>query len=311
MIPAFNAVQCARVQRLWSFPLRVTLLGTGTPGPNPNRLGSAVLVEIGEDVLLFDAGRGAVHQMARVGAAIDRVNPVFITHHHFDHISDLFDVIITTALCGRTQPLRIFGPAGTTRIVRALLEQVYARDIRSRIEENNNQRRMGFPPSAQIEVIALVQCHDVEAGVVCETQHWRVATDHVRHGDFAQNPDFDWHCLGYRIEAEGKIVAISGDTVPCEGIVRLASEADLLIQCCHFLQSSVTDDATRYLTTHTLPSSGQVGKIAAQAKVRHLVLTHIGMRISGAEMLDEIRQDVCRDFGGEVTVGEDLLTVDL
>jgi ribonuclease Z len=291
--------------------LRVTLLGTGTPGPNPNRHQSAVLVEIGRDVLLFDAGRGAVDQMACVGTGIDRVDPVFITHHHFDHISDLFDVIITTALCGRTHPLRIFGPAGTTRIVRALLEQVYDRDIRSRIEETNSQRRMGFPTSAQPEVIAQVQCHDVEPGVICETERWRVVADRVHHGDFTPEPDFDWRCLGYRLEAEGKVVTISGDTVPCDGIVRLASEADLLIQCCHFLESSVTDDAGRYFTKHTLPSSGQVGRIAAQAKVRHLVLTHIGLRISGADMLDELRRDVRRDFDGEVTVGEDLLRIEL
>ncbi len=112
--------------------ITVTLLGTGTPAPNAVRCQSATVVEIGEDLLLFDAGRGTVHQMARARVEIGRVNPVFITHHHVDHISDLFDVVITTALEGRTRSLRIFGPAGTRQIVGALIDEVYARDLRTR-----------------------------------------------------------------------------------------------------------------------------------------------------------------------------------
>ena len=104
--------------------MKITLLGTGTP-TNPHRFQSAVLVEIGKSKLLFDAGRGAVHQMYQVGVAINCVNPIFITHHHFDHINDLFDVIISSAMQGRKQELAIYGPAGTKKIVHALLEQVW------------------------------------------------------------------------------------------------------------------------------------------------------------------------------------------
>ena len=109
--------------------MRITLLGTGTP-TNRHRFQSAALIEIGDSKLLFDAGRGAVHQMYQAGVELSRVNPVFITHHHFDHINDLFDVIISSAMAGRIDSLKIYGPFGTEQIVRALLEQVYAQDIR-------------------------------------------------------------------------------------------------------------------------------------------------------------------------------------
>ncbi|MEJ2749905.1 MAG: MBL fold metallo-hydrolase, partial [Anaerolineae bacterium] len=122
--------------------MKVTLLGTGTP-TNPHRFQSAVLVETGSSLLLFDAGRGAVHQMCQAGAAVHQVNPVFITHHHFDHINDRFDVIISSAMGGRDQPLAIYGPAGTQKIVTALLEQVYAPDIRFRLEEDKDIRSRG------------------------------------------------------------------------------------------------------------------------------------------------------------------------
>lgn len=119
--------------------MKVILLGTGTP-TNPHRFQSAVLVEIGNNKLFFDAGRGAVHQMYQAGVEINLVNPVFITHHHFDHINDLFDVIISSAMRGRNQDLKIYGPSGTRKIVSALLEQVYAQDIRFRIEEDKDIR---------------------------------------------------------------------------------------------------------------------------------------------------------------------------
>ncbi len=275
--------------------IKVTLLGTGTPAPNPERFQSATVVEIGEDLLLFDAGRGTVHQMARARMEIGQVNPVFITHHHVDHISDLFDVVITTALEGRTRSLRIFGPAGTRQIVGALIDEVYARDLRTR------------DPG----LIGVVETEDVGPGMVCGTDRWKVSADEVLHGDFAGDPGFDWRCLGYRIEAKGRVVTISGDTVPCDGIARLARDADLLVQCCHYPESSVTDPAIEHMTRHTLPSSGQVGTIAARANVKHVVLTHISMRVDGPAMLDEMCEDVRREFEGEVTAGEDLMVLEI
>ncbi len=289
--------------------MKITLLGTGTP-TNPHRFQSAVLVETGESRLLFDAGRGAVHQMHQAGIAISRVNPVFITHHHFDHINDLFDVIISSAMQGREHPLAIYGPAGTRRIVRALLEEVYAPDIRFRIEEDRDIRRRGGSWDERPEAISRVDVRDVGPGLVAETAHWKVYADYVRHGDFPQARDFEWRCLGYRIEAEGKTVAISGDTIPCEGIIGLAKDADLLIQCCHLPKSQVTNPLMIYLTESILPSSGQVGLIAAQAGVKRMVITHLSATINPATYA-EILADIRQDYDGEVIVGEDLMTIEI
>ena len=80
--------------------MKVRLLGTGTP-MSVERFQSSALVEAGEDLLLFDAGRGAVHQMFQAGVDVSRVRPVFITHNNFDHINDLVDAIVSTAWRGR------------------------------------------------------------------------------------------------------------------------------------------------------------------------------------------------------------------
>lgn len=289
--------------------MKVTLLGTGTP-TNRHRFQSAVLVETGGSKQLFDAGRGAVHQMYQAGVEVNRVNPVFITHHHFDHINDLFDMIISSAMRGRAHDLEIYGPAGTKKIVRALLEQVYAQDIRFRIEEDKDIRRKGGSWDEQPEAISKVAVRDIGAGLVAEGDGWRVSADIVLHGDFSHVPDFDWPCLGYRLEAEGKVLAISGDTVPCTGIVRLAQDADLLVQCCHMPKRAVDNPVSKYLTQAILPSSGQVGAIAAEAGARRMVITHLSESISAANYA-EILEDIRQDYQGEVLIGEDLMKIEL
>ncbi|MFT5194793.1 MAG: ribonuclease BN (tRNA processing enzyme) [Candidatus Promineifilaceae bacterium] len=289
--------------------MKVTLLGTGTP-TNPNRFQSGVLVEIGGSKLLFDAGRGTVHQMYQAGVEIKQVNPVFITHHHFDHINDLFDVIISTAMAGRTECLDIYGPAGTQAIVTALLEQVYAQDIRFRLEEDKDIKRKGGSWQEQPEAISRVNVKDIGRGLVAKTDNWAVFSDYVLHGDFAHAPGFEWHCLGYRIEAEGKIVTISGDTVYCEGIINLAKDVDLLVQCCHLPKSDANTPLMKYLTTSILPSSGDVGRIGAEAGVKKMVLTHMSATITAGNSA-EIEADVRQDYAGELLLGHDLMEIEV
>ena len=155
---------------------------------------------------------------------------IYNTHHHFDHINDLFDVIISSAMRGRDHDLKIYGPSGTKNIVSALLEDVYAQDIRFRIEEEKEIRKMGGKWSERPGAITKVNVQEIEPGLIAETNRWKVYADYVLHGDFSHLPDFEWRCLGYRIEAEGKVITISGDTVLCDGIIGLAKNADLLIQ---------------------------------------------------------------------------------
>ena len=115
--------------------------------------------------------------------------------------------------------------------------------------------------------------------------------------------------LGYRLEADGKVVAISGDSVPCEGLDHLAREADVLIQCCYLAAAEVTNAHAERLTRYLFPSSTQVGKIADRAGVKKLVLTHF--RQKPESLMHELKNDVRRDFGGEVILGQDLLEIDV
>src|SRR5215471_7572730 len=99
--------------------VKVILLGTGGPRPDPRRAATTTLIRIGNDNVLFDAGRGVVVQIVKASIPLDRVNPVLLTHNHFDHIGDLYDVMLNSWMHGRKDALRIFGPPETRRIIDA------------------------------------------------------------------------------------------------------------------------------------------------------------------------------------------------
>jgi ribonuclease Z len=280
--------------------MKLTLLGTGGPIPDPTRHGSAAMLDVGGARLLFDAGRGVVLQLVRAGIPVEQIQHVFVTHHHYDHIGDLADVVLTGWLQGRRQPLRVVGPPGTQSIVMALLEQVYERDI-------------AFRSQGELAIDwATVESADVVSGLVHDGGSYRVFAESVVHGHGLEYPEAfrrRWVCLGYRVEAEGKVVAFSGDCVRCDGVQRLARDADVLVQCCYMARAELTTPYFLRLAQETIACADTVGRIAREARARKLVLTHF--RPASAAMIQSIAADVARDYEGPVVLGTDLMKVDI
>lgn len=138
---------------------------------------------------------------------------------------------------------------------------------------------------------------------------WKIFTEYVDHGNSLGLSQDDWPCLGYRLEAAGKVVTISGDTVACPGLDRLAYGADVLIQCCYLAGAEITNPAYERLAKYVIASSREAGKIAESNKVKKLVLTHI--KPKSPTMMRSLMEDVRRDYKGKVYVGEDLMVIDI
>ena len=106
--------------------IEVVLLGTGSPLPDPERAGPSTLVRAGGHTFLFDAGRAVGLRLAATGTPAAALSAVLLTHLHSDHLTDLNDVITGRWVTGLVpSPLPIFGPPGTDRVVRAILERKY------------------------------------------------------------------------------------------------------------------------------------------------------------------------------------------
>lgn len=277
--------------------LTVTTLGTGGPRPDPGRCGPATLIRFGERPILFDAGRGVAVQLVRAGVPLAQLEHLFVTHHHFDHIGDLYDVALSSWLAGRRVPLRVVGPPETRRIVDALVTQVYDKDIEWRSD--------GEPSFGGWQPIA---ARDVVAGRVHDGDDWTVDAEVVVHGHGLDlSPAFlkRWICYGYRFEAQGRRIAISGDTVDCAGLQRLAQGADVLVQCCWSTEGELVTEHLRRLSRYTLACGDSVGRIAARAGVRTLVLTHHRPRADRA-FAQALEREVRREFDGRLVIAEDL-----
>src|SRR5450631_1069987 len=115
--------------------IKVTLLGTGAPEPVMNRFGPSTLVEAGGKKFLFDAGRGALQRLTQVNTKWGDVEGLFLTHLHSDHVVGFPDLWLTgwlpPAFGHRTEPMHVYGPAGTDQMI-LHLKEAYAADIQIR-----------------------------------------------------------------------------------------------------------------------------------------------------------------------------------
>jgi ribonuclease BN (tRNA processing enzyme) len=276
--------------------MKVTLLGTGGPAPDPERGGQSVLVTIGDDRLLFDCGPGATHAAVRANVAVTDIDSLFLTHHHFDHIADLPHLVLARWDQGAdgVGPLRIFGPANTEHICRLLFDAggVYDADIVSRtldpvsVELYRSRGGRGARPRPR----PMVQ--DVGPGPVWSTFDWAVRATTVSHTDHLR-------CLGYRIDSDEGSVVISGDTVPCRSVVELARGADLLIHM------AIKDP----LTGRVAATPEGAADVAAAASVGRLALVHLGSKLDDPAFEAEVRDDVGRIYDGPLDLGRDGMTI--
>ncbi|MCX6654283.1 MAG: MBL fold metallo-hydrolase, partial [Candidatus Bathyarchaeota archaeon] len=93
--------------------MKIVLLGTGGPRPDPKRMGPSTLVNISEVNIIIDAGRGITTRIVQAGVPITNVDYVFITHLHFDHVGGLADLLFAAWNKGRNKTIMVYGPRGT------------------------------------------------------------------------------------------------------------------------------------------------------------------------------------------------------
>jgi len=267
----------------------VVLLGTGMPRPDPDASGPATAVVVGRRVFLVDAGPGVERRLAAAHLPIDGVTALFITHLHSDHTLGYPDLIFTSWVMGRKQPLAAYGPHGLQKMTDHLVA-AWAEDIE--VRTNGLEKRT--PGGYRVDV------HEIRPGVVYDSAGVRVTAFLVEHGTWRE-------AYGYRIDAPGRSVVISGDTKPSENLVRAAAGADVLVHEVYpepRAAPNPTESATwpTYMRDfHT--SDVELGQLAARIRPRLLILSHIIRRGATDE---ELLANVRKSFSGRAVVGHDL-----
>jgi ribonuclease Z len=280
---------------------RITLLGTGTPIPVPGRFGPSTLVEAGDQTILIDAGRGATIRMFQLGVPIGRIDALLLTHFHSDHTVGIPDLWLTGWLSShfgaRRGPFNVIGPIGTGVLMRHL-ELAYARDIEIRIEDEKFAR----------ENVAVTVKEFAADGPVYERGDLRVTAFTVDHGD-AIKPAY-----GYRIDYQGRVAVISGDTRYNVNVVRYAQGADLLIHEVAMARPELLDapHIQRIVNHHTTPQ--QAGLVFARTRPKLAAFTHLVMLASekiGAPSVEELVAATRETYDGPLEVGEDLTSFEI
>jgi ribonuclease Z len=277
---------------------RVTLLGTASPAPRPDRFGPSTLVQAGGLTLLFDAGRGVPIRMQQLGISLGKIDTVFLTHYHSDHTSGLPDVWLTgwlpPAFGQRKGAFHVVGPVGAKALM-AGLQQAYAADIRIREADEK------LAP----EAIAVRVDEFSKDGVVYEKDGVRVTAFEVDHGDLIKP------ACGYRIDYDGHSVVISGDTRFNENVIKYGTDADVLIHEVVAASPSLVKIAAfqRIVAHHTTPR--EAGVVFTRAHPRLAVYTHI-VQLSNPSnpepSLADIVAETRQTYQGPLVVGEDLMT---
>jgi ribonuclease BN (tRNA processing enzyme) len=223
---------------------------------------------------------------------------VFLTHHHSDHNADYGTLLLLAWASELATAVDTWGPPPLTKITRLFLEMSET-DIKVRMADE------GRPPLAP-----LVRPHEItEDGVVLREDGLTVRCAHVHH------PLVD-QALAYRFESADRSIVISGDTSASEALVRLAKNADVLVHEALYLPAvekmSAGSPNPAALRRHLLDSHTpveDVGRVAAEANVRKLVLSHLVPGETTAVADSMWLEGAKRHFKGEVVVGRDLMDV--
>ncbi len=270
--------------------VEVITLGTGGPLPSPDRAGPATLVRSGARSFLVDAGRGAQLRLSAAFGSVTALDAVLLTHLHSDHICDLNDLITTRWIMAfGPSPLTIYGPVGTASLVDRTMAML-ADDIGYRIAHHDD-----------LTEGPIVNVIEVTSGVIVDDGEVRIIAAPTAHAPASPS-------VGYRFEIDGAVIAVAGDTIPCDGLDLLVDGADCYVQ-------TVVREALirplglpRFLDVLDYHSSTvTAAQTAARGGVKHLIFTHpVPAPQPGTE--GEWLAEAAEHFAGPVELAVDLFT---
>lgn len=254
---------------------------------------------------MVDTGWGSTLRLYQAAMPPQTIDAVFITHLHSDHTTDLADFLVMRWVGGTRGPIPIYGPAGTSRMVKGFQEAMAA-DTKYRLDHHGDKLWSGGL-SADIT--------EFEAGdapvVIADIEGIVVKAFEVDH--YPVKPAY-----GFRFEKDGRAITISGDTNPCTGLLNGSTNADIMVcdsmnqtmmkvlesqlrTMGNDVQAALLEDAHSY---HAPIEA--MADTAQKAGVKHLVISHVLPPVP-EEQETQFITGLDQIFSGKITVGRDLM----
>jgi ribonuclease BN (tRNA processing enzyme) len=286
-------------------PMKITLLGTGTPAPSLTRQSSGFLFEVGDDLIVMDHGPGAHQRLLESGHRAVDVTQAFFTHLHYDHCMEYDRLVLQRWDQGadKISDLNVYGPSPIRRMTDLLFGEdgVYGADIRARIQHQSSidvfKARGGTAPRKR----PAPNVREVHPGDVVEGKGWKVTVGKATH----VQPYLE--CLAYRLDGEDGSVCYTGDSGASDEIVELARGCDMLIHMNHYFSGTAPSLAYRAACGNHKDNA----LTAKRAGVKTLVLTHVLAQIDQPRIREQIVHEIQEVFDGKVVWGEDKMQLTL
>ena len=287
--------------------LHVGLCGAGSPFPDERRSGPCTLVVAGKRLFVFDAGAGSARNIGKMGFNHGRIEAIFLTHFHSDHIDGLGELMLQRWVsASNTAPVPVYGPAGVEAVVAGLM-QAYAQDQHYRVGHHGE----AVMPSGGSGGKALPFVTESAGRVVLlKDGDLEIAAFSVDHAPV--HP-----AVGYRITYKGRSVVLSGDTKKSAAVAREAMGVDLLVHeaLSTPLMAMLGDAAAQaqrpklkqlfadIVDYHSSPE--QAAETAQAAKVGYLLLNHIAPPLPLPGLEKAFLGDAEKRYDGPIRVGAD------
>ncbi len=303
--------QNAGVDRSAALPdgLHIYMCGTGSPMPDATRAGPCLGVLAGDRAYIFDVGSGGARNLGSMGFPLARIDSVYLTHLHSDHIDGLGELLLMSWINGnRAEPTPVLGPSGTAEVV-AGFNAAYRLDSTYRLAHHGPEiaNPAGFGGAAEEITIPAGPGGKM---VVFEDGDLKITAIRVDHSPI--EPAF-----GYRIDYKGRSVSISGDTVYHEGFISASRDVDIMLhealnkKMVQTIGETLGERGIRngevifedILDYHTDPE--EAAQAAQEAGARQLVYYHIVPQLPVKMLESMFVGDARSRFDGKITVGAD------
>lgn len=273
--------------------MELTLLGTGCPSVDYKRFGPSNLVSTKNTKILVDCGSGITQRLHELKVSSANIDALLFTHLHSDHAVDLYQLIISSWHSYRIKPWKIFGPKGTKKFVKKIMD-AWADERKLRISYESRASAKAFDIQVtEFKSIGNIKIKDLSI------KYFEVDHKPVKYA------------YGFCFTNKNKKLTISGDTRPCENLMKYAQESDVLLHEV-FIEGEILqiNKMRTKKTLHNVQSyhttSSQVGKVAFIARAKKLVLTHF---VPTRFNKNNLKKVVKKDFGKDPVIGQDLMTI--